>query len=198
MLDSNARKHVQKGFDLVARKSFLVKLHPNAVTVLAFMVGLASAGFVVAGNFVIALALLWLSGLLDVLDGTVARLTGKTSNIGAYLDLVFDRMVEGAIVFAFFFAAEQFAISYFLFFIGAMFNFSTFMLAGTLFKNEGKKSMHYDVGIVERTESFIVFSLMMIFPDYIFVTLNIFNFLMFLTGIIRITKIIRHELKKGN
>ncbi len=196
MLDTRARKYLQKGFDTVAKKSFLIKIHPNAVTVLAFLLGITSAGLVAMGLYLPAVALLWLSGLLDVLDGTVARLTGKTSNIGAYLDLVFDRMVECAVIFGFYIALPQFAISYYLFYIGAMFNFSTFMLAGNLFKNTGKKSMHYDIGIVERSESFIFFTLMMIFPDYIFITLNIFNALMLLTGIIRMAKIIRHELGK--
>ncbi len=193
MLDTNARKHVQKSFDTIARKSLLIKIHPNTVTVFAFILGLVCAGFIISEKYYFALIFLWLSGLFDVLDGTVARLTGKTSKIGAYLDLVFDRMVECAVIFAFYFAMPQFAISYFLFFIGAMFNFSSFMLAGTLFKNEGKKSMHYDIGIVERTESFIIFSLMMILPNYIFITLNIFNFLMFLTGVLRMIKIVNYE-----
>ncbi len=197
MIDTNARKHVQKGFDVIAKKSLLIKLHPNAVTVCAFIVGVICAILIAKDNFLIALILLWISGGLDVLDGTVARLTGKSSKIGAYLDLVFDRMVECAVIFAFYFVLPQFAVSYFLFFIGAMFNFSTFMLAGTLFKNEGKKSMHYDIGLVERTESFIVFSLMMIFPNYIFITLNVFNLLMFLTGAIRIMKIINYEIARN-
>ncbi len=193
MIDTDVRKHVQSSFDLLAKKSLLVHLHPNFITTLGLLTGVTCAVLIGFGHLWEAFILLWVSGLLDVLDGTVARITGKTSSIGAYLDLIFDRVVEGAIIFSFYFIAPQFAIFYFVFFMGAMFNFTTFMLAGTLFKNTGKKSMHYDIGLVERTESFITFGLMMLFPAFIPYILGLFNFLMILTGIIRIYRIIKHE-----
>ncbi len=192
MIDTNARKNFQKGFDELAKKSGLTRIHPNTITVAALVVGLLSAFFLAIGNTFVAVVLLWLSGLLDVLDGTVARLTGKTSPFGAYMDLVFDRMVEAAVIIACYIYMPQFALTYLLFFAGAMFNFSTFMLAGSLFKNTGKKSMYYDFGLVERTESFIFFSLIMMFPNFIVYTLNIFNLLMFITGIIRMHKIYKY------
>ncbi len=196
MIDSNARKYVQRSFDNVAKFLKIINLHPNTVTVFAFLLGVAACVLLSLGYNIHALVLLWLSGIFDVLDGTVARLTGKSSNLGAYLDLVFDRLVEGLIILGFYFFMPQFALSYLIFFVGMVFNFSTFMLAGTLFKNSGNKSMHYDVGIVERTECFIFFSAMMVFPLYIPYILNLFNALMILTGIIRMVKIIRFELKQ--
>ncbi len=196
MLDTSARKHVQNSFDFTARKSGLIKLHPNAITTTALVFGVCACVALALKAPVAALGLLWLSGLLDVLDGTVARLTGKTSKLGGYLDLVFDRIVESCIIFAFYFYMPKFAVLYFIFLVGMIFNFTTFMLAGTLFKNNGKKSMHYDGGLVERTECFIVFSLMMIFPEYLFIPLSIFNLLMILTGIIRLAKVIKHESRR--
>ncbi len=193
MLDTRARGYIQKCVDGFAKYSLLTKLHPNQITTLAFVVGVVSAGFIAFSKFPIAAVLLWVSGALDVLDGTVARLTGKTSKLGGYLDLVFDRMVEAAVILGFFFYAPQNALIYLLFFVSVLFNFSTFMLAGSLFQNEGKKSMHYDVGIVERTETFIVFTLMLIFPQYLEIFLLIFIALVFLTGIIRMYKIVMFE-----
>ncbi len=193
MLDTNARKHVQKGFNSLAKGTGLYKLSPNSITVVAFIVGISSAVALALGETYIALVLLWISGALDVLDGTVARLTGKSSSIGAYLDIVFDRLVEGATIIGFFVFRPEFSLYYMLFFVGVLFNFTTFMLAGTLFKNNGKKSMHYDIGIVERTETFIAFSLMMLLPEYIYISLSVFTSLMFVTGIIRMHKIISHS-----
>ncbi len=193
MLDTRARGYIQKCVDGFAKYSLLTKLHPNQITTLAFVVGVVSAVFIAFSKFPIAAVLLWVSGALDVLDGTVARLTGKTSKLGGYLDLVFDRMVEAAVILGFFFYAPQNALIYLLFFVSVLFNFSTFMLAGSLFQNEGKKSMHYDVGIVERTETFIVFTLMLIFPKYLDMFLLIFIALVFLTGIIRMYKIVMFE-----
>ncbi len=193
MLDTRARGHIQKCVDGFAKYSMLTKLHPNQITTLAFVVGVVSAVFIAFSKFPIAAVLLWVSGALDVLDGTVARLTGKTSKLGGYLDLVFDRMVEAAVILGFFFYAPQNALIYLLFFVSVLFNFSTFMLAGSLFQNQGKKSMHYDVGIVERTETFIVFTLMLIFPQLLDIFLLVFITLVFLTGIIRMYKIIMYE-----
>ncbi len=196
MIDTHSREKFQKTFDSISKKSGLTKLSPNAITVMALAIGLSSAVLLSLGNSFIALVLLWISGLLDVLDGTVARLTGKSSKFGAYMDLVFDRIVEAAIIIGCYFYMPQYAVAYLLFFACSMFNFSTFMLAGSLFKNDGKKSMHYDVGLVERTESFIFFSLLMVLPNLIFITLNFFNLLMFATGIIRMRKIYIYT-KKG-
>ncbi len=198
MIDSTSRKYVQSGFDRFAKVTRIHKIHPNKITVLGFVIGVLASIAVGYGALVVGLVLLWISGGLDVLDGTVARLTSKSSTLGAYLDLVFDRVVEGVLIFGFYIFMPENAIAYFIFFIGAMFNFSTFMLAGNLFKNKGKKSMHYDSGLVERTETFIVFSLMMIFPQWSFGALMVFNVLMILTGIRRMGRIIIHEMRKEN
>ncbi len=197
MLDTKARGAVQKGFDIFAKATFLTKLHPNHITTIAFIIGISSAVFIGLDMFLAAGTLLWVSAVLDVLDGTVARLTGKTSKLGGYLDLVFDRMVEASVIIGFYFFAPEHSLLYLLFFTSVLFNFSTFMLAGSLFSNNGKKSMHYDIGIVERTETFIVFTLMLLLPQYLDIFLGIFVGLVFLTGIIRMIRIIMFERKNN-
>ncbi len=189
MLDSNARKYIQKSMNAIATYSGLVRLHPNVITTMAFVVGLVCAFTIYRGYTIAAFVLLWVSGALDVLDGTVARLTNKSSKFGAYLDMIFDRMVEAAIILGFYLLAPQHALTYLLFFVVVLFNFTTFMLAGNLFVNTSVKSMHYDFGLAERTETFIFFSLSILFPPYIVIILNIFNALTFVTGVVRIVRI---------
>jgi len=48
-------------------------------------------------SFVIGGILLLISGFFDIVDGQVARVTGKTSKKGAFLDSVFDKIAEVAI-----------------------------------------------------------------------------------------------------
>jgi len=48
-------------------------------------------------SFIIGGVLLLVSGFFDVVDGQVARITGKTSKKGAFLDSVFDKIAEVAI-----------------------------------------------------------------------------------------------------
>ncbi|MDE1765383.1 MAG: CDP-alcohol phosphatidyltransferase family protein [Thaumarchaeota archaeon] len=64
--------------------------------------GFAFASAIVYGihlqySFVIGGILLLISGFFDIVDGQVARVTGKTSKKGAFLDSVFDKIAEVAI-----------------------------------------------------------------------------------------------------
>ncbi|MCJ7690885.1 MAG: CDP-alcohol phosphatidyltransferase family protein [Clostridiaceae bacterium] len=193
MIDTRWRGKFEPMFNFLARILVSLKIKPNAITILAFAIGLFSAVFIGFNKLIVALILLWISGLLDALDGSVARLTGKSSAGGAYMDLIFDRMVEAFIILGFTILAPTNYFAYILFYISVIFNFTTFVVAGALFKNDSKKSMHYDTGIAERTETFIVFSLMLIFTKYITIILMVFNAIIFLTGIIRFHKVIKYS-----
>ncbi|MDI6453054.1 CDP-alcohol phosphatidyltransferase family protein [Peloplasma aerotolerans] len=195
MIDTKLRKYVQPVFNQVGKGFVRLKMTPNMITVMAFIIGVSAGVFIAFGHIVIPIVLLWTSGLLDVVDGTVARLTNKHSKIGAYLDLIFDRMVEAAIILGFYFLFKEYALAYLLFFISVIFNFTTFLVAASLFKNEGEKSVHYDIGIAERTETFIVFTLMMVFSQHVFIILMVFNVIIFLTGILRFIRTIRYASK---
>ena len=72
---------------------------PNAITVVSLVIGLAAAGLFAVGQFwamVIGAVLLQLSLVVDCADGEVARLTGRFSRTGAWLDAVTDRVKEFA------------------------------------------------------------------------------------------------------
>ena len=198
MIDSKLRGKVQHLFDIPARLFITLKVPPNAITVCAFVIGILCGVFIAIDRPWIAVFLLWLSGFLDVIDGSVARLSNKSSNLGAYLDLVLDRMVEAAVILGFAFLLPSNYIAYLLFFVAVIFNFSSVIVAGALFKNTGEKIMHYDVGIAERTETFVVFTLMILFNKNVYWILMIFNIIIFLTGIIRFIKIIRQENQNSN
>ncbi len=192
MIDSKLRKKVQPAFDQAAMLLQKTRITPNQLTVFAFITGIIAGGAIGFNFYLVGVILLWLSGLFDVLDGTLARIQQKSSKIGAYMDLIFDRLVEAAVILGFYCSAPEHTMAYLIFFVGAMFNFTTFLVAGVLFNNNGNKSMHYDIGIVERTETFIFFTLMILFRVYIFPILMIFNAIMILTGCLRFYRIIRY------
>jgi len=193
MIDTRWRAGFEPMFNILARILIRSKIKPTAITIAAFAIGLFSAILIGFNKPIVALVLLWISGLLDVLDGSVARLTGKSSARGAYMDLIFDRLVEAFIILGFTILAPTNYLAYILFYISVIFNFTTFVVAGALFKNTSKKSMHYDTGIAERTETFIVFSLMLIFKNQIMIILMVFNAIIFLTGILRFYKVIKYS-----
>jgi phosphatidylglycerophosphate synthase len=69
-------------------------LSPNAWTLLSLLPALAGLGALLLHNLAAGLLLFILSGFTDMVDGAVARATGKASARGAYIDGVVDRYVE--------------------------------------------------------------------------------------------------------
>lgn len=195
MIDSNLRSPFQNFFDSAGLIAIKAGISPNVITLNAFLIGIACMAAIITRQFYLAIALLWLSGFLDVLDGTVARLQKRTSYAGMYMDLTLDRMVEAAVIFGFAVAIPEFNLSYMAFLIFALFNFTTFLVAGSVLPNKGTKGIHYDTGIIERTEAFIAFTLMMIFRENIFYILFVFNSLMLLTGLLRFFRVMDYISK---
>ena len=77
-------------------------LSPNAITMISGVFAIASATMYAfngrVGEFnhwwAIGFALMFIAGFIDVIDGSVARATGKTTKFGRVLDPVMDRFAE--------------------------------------------------------------------------------------------------------
>lgn len=189
MLETHLRSYFQPIFDKLAHLLINLKISPEMITACGLIYGKAAAICIALNKPILALILLWLSGLCDVLDGTVARITKTTKTFGAYLDLISDRMVECFTILGFTFAYPENYFAYVLFLASVLFHFSTFTVAGALFKNDGPKSMHYDKSFIERAEAFLVFSLMLIFPQLISYLLMPLNVLIIASGITRFIRV---------
>jgi len=72
-------------------------IRPNALTCASLGLGIAAAYLIGTGRFRIGGALVLVSGLLDILDGALARFTKQTTKFGAILDSTADRVSEAAI-----------------------------------------------------------------------------------------------------
>ena len=161
MLDTNARKYVQPVLDAVARACLRLGISANGLTVVGMLVGLVAACLVLQDYPLAGFAVLWLSGLIDAADGTLARLT-KPSPLGAILDITFDRVVEIAVILA---LAYNHPDARFLLVLLAgtiAIAMSLFLSIGAAVANQSVKSFHYAPGLGERTEAFICLSLMVL------------------------------------
>jgi archaetidylinositol phosphate synthase len=81
-----------------------LRLSPNQWTLLSLVPVMLGLHFLYYSRFLEAALLLLLSSFLDLVDGSVARVTGRVSRLGAYLDTITDRYVEFIIVFGIFLA----------------------------------------------------------------------------------------------
>jgi CDP-diacylglycerol--glycerol-3-phosphate 3-phosphatidyltransferase len=71
-----------------------VGLRPDALTYLSLAFAILAAGAAAYGYFALAALLVVTSGLCDMLDGVVARVTGRVSAYGALLDSTVDRLAD--------------------------------------------------------------------------------------------------------
>ncbi|KUF16652.1 phosphatidylglycerophosphate synthase [Streptomyces silvensis] len=80
---------------LVRQTALRTRITPNQITWGAFLLGLVSSVFFAFGDWrwlVVGAVVYHCSFVLDCMDGKVARLTGRGSVFGAWLDFVFDRI----------------------------------------------------------------------------------------------------------
>ncbi len=71
-----------------------IGLSPNAWTLISLVPAVLGFISLAYGGLLLGAALFILSGLIDAIDGAVARVTGAVSSLGAFLDGVIDRYVE--------------------------------------------------------------------------------------------------------
>ncbi len=81
----------------IARLLARLGVHPNLLTVLSAALNSLGAFWIAAGRPLVAVVWFVLFAPLDALDGEVARLTGRTSRFGAFLDSTLDRVVDGLV-----------------------------------------------------------------------------------------------------
>lgn len=76
------------------------KIHPDKITIFSFILSIFSAIFYYFGLIALGGWFTLLYGTMDIIDGKIARATGKTSKRGAFLDSVLDRYSELLTYFA--------------------------------------------------------------------------------------------------
>lgn len=94
MIGEWIRKQTAGIFQSVARGVVNAGVSANAVTLVGLLVTGIAAYLIAIGHLMLAGVVLCLAGLLDGLDGSVARIRGDLSPFGAYWDSIIDRFSE--------------------------------------------------------------------------------------------------------
>ena len=96
MLSEKLGHTLDKPLQAFARR---ISLSPNTITITGFALTVASS-VLLAHNLTLGAFCLLPAGLLDMLDGVVARSRGESSSFGAFLDSVLDRYSDSVILLA--------------------------------------------------------------------------------------------------
>lgn len=119
-----------------------LKLSPNQWTLLSLLPAMASFYFLIEENFFVASIFFFIVAFIDIVDGSVARVTGRVSRKGAYLDTIADRYVEFLIIFGLFFVSYPH-------FIFSSKTWLMILLFGTVMTTYAKAAA-FEKGLVER------------------------------------------------
>ena len=152
----------------------LRRVHPTVVTVAAAVLGIAAAVAAWQGAYLLALGPWVANRVLDGLDGTLARITGQQSDLGAYLDIVLDHVVYVAVPLGLALgdgtSAAYLALTLLLasFYInGASWMYLTALLekrsVGAQARGE-LTTVTMPAGLVEGAETVVLFTLFLLFP----------------------------------
>ncbi len=97
---NNLREFLKPKLEKTGKIFASTGLSPNFWTTVGLIFAFASAiayGLGFEYGFIIGGILLLISGFFDIVDGQVARVTGKSSQKGSFLDSMFDKIAEVAI-----------------------------------------------------------------------------------------------------
>ena len=94
MLAKHVRPLLSSGVSAFARWLQSVGVTPNMISFTGFALTIGSAALLATGNLRVGGGLLWVAAMLDMVDGTLARLSQTESKFGAFLDSTLDRYSE--------------------------------------------------------------------------------------------------------
>ena len=83
-------------------------ISPNTWTLLAIIPAILSSYLIINQYFISAALMLLVAAFLDVIDGAVARVTGRVTKLGAYIDCITDRYVEFIVILSLLFISLPF------------------------------------------------------------------------------------------
>ena len=155
---SRVRERVNSIIDPIAEAIARTGITPNALTFLGLTVGLASAFLFAHGEQLLAGVVLLVCGGVDLLDGAVARVTGRETAFGGVLDSVVDRYVDFIVLVAIAYGrlAEAGVIPGWLWAFLAI--AGSFMVSYIRARAEAAGSEKLDVGVAERAERILILS----------------------------------------
>jgi phosphatidylglycerophosphate synthase len=192
MISENREKF--KGISIKAGLIFgKLPFTPNQWTLSSLIPALLCFYFLLKGNFLLAAFFFAVTALIDLIDGAVARVQGKTTKKGAYLDTIVDRFAEFLVLFGLFFVSLP------VFYLSSQI-WILFILFGSMMTTYSKAAAKEKLlleselkgGLLERPERLLLLFLTLlsgIFSlQYVVYFLVLFAFLVNLTALQRIFK----------
>ena len=192
MLDARLKRIIDPSIGHIGKSLHALGVTANQITVLGLLIGGISGILIAYEWYLWGLLLIGLSRLMDGLDGAVAR-AGRKTDLGGYLDIVFDFIFYGLIPLAFAFARPENALPAAVLLMVFYANGASFLAFAIMAEkrniatqSHGSKSLYFTGGLAEAGETYAVFGLFCLFPDWFGVIAYSFAALTAITTLSRI------------
>ncbi|MCP4177855.1 MAG: CDP-alcohol phosphatidyltransferase family protein [bacterium] len=194
MIDSFTQDFFKKIFVSPVVKLLPERVTPNQLTLLAGCFGILVIPLLYFRFSIIACIFIIISGYLDNLDGALASTRRQITNTGALFDLTMDRLVEFSVILGLYLYNPDPRGFLCILMLGSMLIcITTFLGTGIFSENDSEKSFKYSRGIIERTETFILFILLILLPEYFVILSLLYTVLILITACLRIKNFIKNE-----
>ena len=171
------------------------QISPNQITLFSFILGIFCFIFLSLGFIYTALLFFLLNRIFDGVDGALARLKEPT-DLGGFYDIISDFLIYALLPFGFILFDNNNFLSMSLLLTSFIGTCSTFLTTAWIFEKKkikieqrSQKSFFYSEGLIEGTETIILFIMMFLFYEVANFIAWIFAILCFITSITRIIKV---------
>ncbi|MDD3170386.1 MAG: CDP-alcohol phosphatidyltransferase family protein [Candidatus Pacebacteria bacterium] len=174
MLDT--KRHWFKSLEVLVGKTFsLLPITPNGYTYLSGVFALIGMYYMIMQELALSVVFFFIGAFLDFVDGAVARNRNIPTKVGAYLDTIFDRYVEGMIFFGMLFLPlPKIWLPAYAWIFLAMFGSIVTTYAKAAVKEKDLVNQELKGGILSRGERMVLifFALILglIYPDFLYTT----------------------------
>lgn len=171
MLDEPFRRWMGRSAAAPARALHRLGITPDQVTVAAVSLGIAAAVLVGSGWFAVGLVT-WVAGrLLDGYDGLLARISGRSSLFGGFLDITFDMLAYSAMAVGFAVAMPGDRMLWLFVLVGYVMAITTTLALSSLLERAdrelgGDRSLQFTAAPAEGGETTAVYILIALVPAW--------------------------------
>lgn len=181
--------------NLISKALIKIRITPNLATVL--MLGFSFLSFICLTffeNFLLFSIFVFLTGIMDGCDGTIARLSNKSTKFGGFFDSFMDRLSEFFIFLAIYIHTHDDLLWNFIDMkVIVLISFITsIMISYSRARAEAFFKGDFDIGLMARSErlfSIVIIFIIGIFFDIVDISLLIFMLLIVATFLFRLIHI---------
>ena len=169
----------------------MLDIPPNLITMFSLILGGLTVGFVLQKLYLTALIFWVLNRFFDGLDGAIARIHQRQTDLGGYIDILFDFITYAAIPISLVVSSPTVERYFCLTLMISTFyvNAASWMYLSAILEKQkqGSKTSREDTtiimptGLVGGTETILMYSLFLIMPEHMAILFSIMSILVGLT-----------------